>query len=96
MSTPTHAAGPAPADDDQRNDQELLAQLRIALSTCSQLLEDLQAGRIDPESFRSQAFGAGLIVRDGEAWIWDFAEGWYRYDGIAVKHLPLPAESVQR
>jgi hypothetical protein len=91
MHSPKVAPAPA-ADEAQRKDSELLEQLRGALATCSRLLDDLQAGRIDAEFFHAHAFRAGLIVRDGEAWMWDFFNGWYRYDEITLKHLPLPTE----
>jgi hypothetical protein len=72
---------------------DFVPQLQAALSTCSRLLDDLKAGRIDRESFRAQAFRAGLVVRDEEAWLWDYASGWYHYDGIALSHVMLPAGS---
>ncbi|MFF7023453.1 SH3 domain-containing protein [Streptomyces klenkii] len=69
---------------------ELVAQLRGALSTCSRLLQDFKDGRIDPGSFRSAAFRAGLVLRDEEAWMWDFASGWHRYNGLGLQHVTLP------
>ncbi|GAA3047964.1 hypothetical protein GCM10020000_30210 [Streptomyces olivoverticillatus] len=72
---------------------ELISQLHAALSACSRLLEDLNARRIDPDSFRVQAFRADLVLRDDEAWMWDFASGWHRYDGFGLHHVALPAES---
>ncbi|MBF6045553.1 hypothetical protein GO001_10010 [Streptomyces sp. NRRL B-1677] len=71
---------------------ELIAQLQGALSTCSQLLEDLKDGRIDAGSFRSRSFRAGLVLRDEEAWMWDFASGWHCYDGVGLRQMDLSAE----
>ncbi|MEU1374977.1 hypothetical protein ABZ442_15080 [Streptomyces triculaminicus] len=84
---------PAVSTDSAGDAEELTAQLQAALSTCSQLLQDLNARRIDPDSFRAQAFRAGLVLRDEEAWIWDFASGWHRYDGLGLRHVALPTGS---
>ncbi|MCF3100511.1 hypothetical protein IPZ58_02830 [Streptomyces roseoverticillatus] len=83
-------ASSAPADG------ELVPKLQAALSTCSRLLEDLAAKRIDAPSFRAQAFAAGLVVHDGEAWMWDFTNGWYCYDGAALRHVELPGDAQER
>ncbi|KJY43915.1 hypothetical protein VR41_00940 [Streptomyces sp. NRRL B-1568] len=82
----------AKSTDSPDDAEQLTAQLQAALSTCSRLLEDLKAQRIDPDSFRVQVFRAGLVLRDEEAWMWDFASGWHRYDGIGLHHMPLPTE----
>ncbi|MEU1313092.1 SH3 domain-containing protein [Streptomyces cinnamoneus] len=91
-AVPAGSTDSTDSTDSTGDAEELTAQLQAALSTCSRLLDDLNARRIDPDSFRVQAFRAGLVLRDEEAWMWDFASGWHRYDGIGLHHMPLPTE----
>ena len=84
--------GRALVEDPSANgaDAELIARLQASLSTFTRLLDDLEANRIDADAFRSQAFAAGLIVRDDEAWLWDFAKGrWFRYDGLTLSQIEM-------
>ncbi|MCQ4081322.1 hypothetical protein NGB36_12095 [Streptomyces sp. RB6PN25] len=80
--------GSAPADSTA----DFTQPLKAALATSSRLLQEFKTGRIDADSFRVQAFRAGLVVLDEEAWMWDFRSGWFRYDGIVLSHMALPAE----
>ncbi|MBO0654733.1 hypothetical protein BLA24_20140 [Streptomyces cinnamoneus] len=67
---------------------ELLSQLKTSLGTYQQLLDDLQAQRIDFDSFRRQAFRAGLIMRDNGALLLDLSTAtWYWYDGIRLRTM---------
>jgi len=66
-------------------DTAVLDALGGALDTYRRLVDDLAAARIDVGAFRRGAFAAGLIVRDGEAWLFDLDRGrWARYDGVTV------------
>ncbi|WP_158673754.1 MULTISPECIES: SH3 domain-containing protein [Streptomyces] len=87
-----HLEAVPPDESVDADAMELIAQLQGALSTCSQLLEDLKDGRIDAGSFRSRSFRAGLVLRDEEAWMWDFASGWHCYDGVGLRQMDLSAE----
>ncbi|GHC61960.1 hypothetical protein GCM10010507_43860 [Streptomyces cinnamoneus] len=74
-----------PTESEQAIGMELLSQLKTSLGTYQQLLDDLQAQRIDFDSFRRQAFHAGLVMRDSGALLLDLPSGtWYWYDGIRL------------
>ncbi|WKU47564.1 SH3 domain-containing protein [Streptomyces sp. VNUA116] len=88
-----HLEATPPDESVDADAMELIAQLQGALSACSRLLEDVKDGRIDAESFHAQAFRAGLVLRDGEAWMWDFAHGWHRYDGVTLRHVTFEERS---
>ena len=83
---PTAAAGEAPPLID-----DVLSQaLDTALARYAELVGDLEAGRIDPTAFQRDAFRAGLIVRDSEAWLLDLeSERWWRYDGLGLTTIAL-------
>ncbi|MEU3352602.1 hypothetical protein [Streptomyces sp. NPDC037389] len=73
------------AESEQAIGMELLSQLKASLDTYRQLLDDLQARRIDFDSFRRQAFRAGLVMRDSGALLLDLSSAtWYWYDGIRL------------
>lgn len=77
---PTRAAAAPSGPSDA-----LLMDLGRALDAYQGLVEDLSAGRIDGTTFRRQAFAAGLLLHDGEAWMFDLDRGrWARYDGITI------------
>lgn len=76
---------PAGSDHVPVAGMELLSQLKAALETYQRLLDDFAAHRIDFDSFRRQAFRAGLVMCDGSALLLDLPSGtWYRYDGIRL------------
>lgn len=71
-------------------DEELSQALDTALARYAELARDLDAGRIDPTTFQRDAFGAGLIVRDSEAWLLDLeSERWWRYDGLGLTTIDV-------
>jgi SH3-like domain-containing protein len=78
---PTEAAVSAPVLID-----DVLSQaIDAALARYADLVGELQAGRIDETAFQRDAYRAGLIVRDSEAWMLDLAtERWWRYDGLSL------------
>ncbi len=66
-----------------------------ALAGYERLLVELKSGRIQGEEFRRGAFEAGLVVRDGEAWLFNLQDGfWCRYDGIGLEVLGEPPEDA--
>jgi hypothetical protein len=90
----------ATADEAAPLIDDVLSQaLDTALARYSELVSDLQAGRIDEATFQREAFGAGLIVRDSEAWLLDLdSERWWRYDGLGLTTIALrePDEGESR
>jgi hypothetical protein len=76
-------------------DNAVFAVLEAASRVYAKLVEDLAAGRMDPETFRRQAFKTGLVVRDDDAWILELPTGrWWRYDGIELTTIELPDEEA--
>jgi hypothetical protein len=71
-------------------DDVLSEALDTALARYAELVSDLKAGRVDEATFQREAFGAGLIVRDSEAWLLDLeSERWWRYDGLGLTTIAL-------
>ncbi|MEX2237876.1 MAG: zinc ribbon domain-containing protein [Dehalococcoidia bacterium] len=65
--------------------------LQASLNEYSQLLEKFDANEIDEATFMKGAFAAGLVVREGEAWLLDLDQGrWWRYDGLTMQSPLTP------
>ena len=80
-------------------DPALRAALDSALGACRQGLTDYQAGLLDEAELRQVLVHAGVVHRDGEAWLLDLEGGrWRQYDGLALEpdHAPVTAVGVQR
>jgi hypothetical protein len=83
---PNGSVGEAPLQIDE----DLSRVFGEALARYATLVGELQAGRIDLEAFRRDAFRAGLVVRDSEAWVLDLAsERWWRYDGLGLTTIDV-------
>ena len=81
MSDPPPNAGAA---------EPMLQELTAALAAYSQLLDDLQAERIDAPTFRREAFKVGLVVKGDDAWMLDLVNHqWHHYDGLQLRTLDL-------
>jgi hypothetical protein len=56
------------------------------------LLSELREGRLDHAAFRREAFGAGLILEEDGAWIFDLEHSrWLHYDGVEIQAVSRPA-----
>jgi hypothetical protein len=84
----------------ERTDPALVAALEGALGACRQALADYQAGLLDDDEVRRVLYEAGLVHREGEAWLLDLHAGqWWRYDGLALdapERSPLSGPAVAR
>lgn len=69
---------------------DVVDRLDAALKQYSSVIDQAAAKTIDVAEFRRRAFEAGMVVRDGDAWFLDLANGrWCRYDGFTVTTLDI-------
>jgi hypothetical protein len=72
--------------------EQLWQELEAAMAAYGELVEDLEAQRIDAATFRRRALRTGLVLHDDGAWILDLVnQRWCRYDGLEVVPVPLEA-----
>jgi len=72
------------------------AELAAAVEACRAALADYEAGLLSDEELRHDLFRAGLVRRDGEAWLLDLDRGtWQRYDGVSLSEPFFQVRSTQ-
>lgn len=90
--TPAAGEETPSAGDGTPGDGTPWPAMRQAMAELSDLVQELEGGRVDEPTFRRRAFELGLIRQDRDAWILDVPSGrWWRYDGIALSTLELVA-----
>lgn len=76
--------------DPLATDDALWAALQDAVTSYGRLVDELEAGALDAETFSARALRVGLIVRDHDAWLLDLpTKRWWRYDGISLSTIDI-------
>jgi len=77
--------------EDRTEVDELWSVLRASADAMADLLTEFAAGRIDEATYRQRVFEAGLVIRQGEAWMVDAVHRQvHRYDGFQLRTLEIP------